>query len=58
LEKTSWTDRVARVLPLKSLPDEQYEEMLNRKLQQINVEISMLDDQIAKLKQQESEQKQ
>lgn len=37
-------------VPLKALPDQQYEEMLQQKLLKIDVEISMIDENIAKLK--------
>ena len=53
-EPSSLTDRLAKVLPLKSLSDAQYESMLQEKLGKINVEISILDDQIADLKAREA----
>ena len=46
---------MAKLLPMKALSDAQYENMLQEKLGKINVEISMLDDQIADLKRREAE---
>ena len=37
-------------MPLKALSDQQYEEMLQQKLLNIDVEISMIDERIATLK--------
>jgi hypothetical protein len=49
------SESFAKVLPLRSLSDNQYETMLQDKLGKINVEISMLDHQIAELKKREAE---
>ncbi|RMZ77443.1 hypothetical protein DV738_g4431, partial [Chaetothyriales sp. CBS 135597] len=43
-------DRIVSYLPLQTLTDAQYERMLQEKLGKINVEIAILDDQIAALK--------
>ncbi|RMZ87923.1 hypothetical protein DV736_g4850, partial [Chaetothyriales sp. CBS 134916] len=51
---TSLVDRIAKFLPLKRLTDAQYESMLQEKLGKINVEIAILDDQIAELKRREA----
>jgi hypothetical protein len=37
-------------VPLRSLSDQQYEEMLQQKLLKVDVEISMIDEKIATLK--------
>lgn len=50
-EDKSWVDRLATILPLQTLSDEQYDSMLKDKLTRINMEISILDEQIANLKQ-------
>jgi hypothetical protein len=37
-------------VPLKALPDQQYEEMLQQKLLKIDVEISMIDEKVSALR--------
>ncbi|RMD44908.1 hypothetical protein DV735_g28, partial [Chaetothyriales sp. CBS 134920] len=46
----SLVDRIVSYLPLKTLTDDEYERMLQEKLGKINVEIAILDDEIAALK--------
>ncbi|KAK2745438.1 hypothetical protein FQN57_003781 [Myotisia sp. PD_48] len=50
--KGSWAQRAAasKWMPIRNLSDEQYKEMLNEKLLQVDVEIALIDDRIATLK--------
>ena len=50
--QTSLVDRIARVLPLRAMPDSEYETVLDQKMVQIDSEIAALDDRIAHLRRQ------
>ncbi len=47
---SSITSRLAALSPMKSLSDKEYEDLLHDKLLKVNVEIALLDDQIADLR--------
>ena len=44
------TSRMAALSPMKSLSDKEYEDLLHDKLLKVDVEIAVLDDQIADLR--------
>lgn len=46
----SFTKRLAAWSPMKALTDEEYEKILQQKLLKVEVEISLVDDQIAELR--------
>ncbi|KAJ9643778.1 hypothetical protein H2204_001923 [Knufia peltigerae] len=48
---------MANLMPMQSLSDEQYEELLNSKLLNIEAQISLLDDQIADIREASKQQK-
>jgi hypothetical protein len=50
--KTSLVDRIAKGLPLRSMPDSEYEGLLNERIVRIDAEIAMLDDKIVNLRRQ------
>jgi hypothetical protein len=52
----SMIDRVAAWLPFRSIPDAEYEGRLNEKIALIDVEIVVLDNRIASLRQQSDSQ--
>lgn len=56
--KKSILDRIAgsRWVPMRSLSNEQYESILNTKINKLDAEIAMIDDEINALKTQKSSQ--
>ena len=51
VQKT-FVDRIAGMLPMRAIPDAEYEGILNDRITQINAEIGVLDDRIANLRRQ------
>lgn len=47
---------IANLMPMQALSDKQYEELLNSKLLKIEAQISLLDDQIADLREASKQQ--
>ncbi|EXJ55207.1 hypothetical protein A1O7_08133 [Cladophialophora yegresii CBS 114405] len=47
---TGFRNRIAALSPMKSLSDQEYEELLLDKLLKVDVEIAVLDDQISDLR--------
>ncbi|EXJ78579.1 hypothetical protein A1O1_08980 [Capronia coronata CBS 617.96] len=47
---SGWKQKLAGLMPMKSLTDEEYGSLLQEKLLKLDVEIAILDDQIANLK--------
>ncbi|KEF55537.1 uncharacterized protein A1O9_08287 [Exophiala aquamarina CBS 119918] len=53
----SFTKRLAAWSPMKALTDDEYEKILQQKLLKVEVEISLVDDQIAELQRLSAQQK-
>ena len=48
----SFVDRIAGILPFRSIPDAEYEQILNGRIAQIDAEVDVLTDRIANLRRQ------